>query len=106
MAQTRGFHNIENVTLFTDSFQEKTEEEWKEIEKDLKPVIEEIEEDTENRQSPESLIGDEETVDRYVGGGGGSSRDIRDTTEEHWIGEREHRVGAWGRKIVNQSMKK
>ena len=50
-------------SLFADSFQEKTEEEWKEMEKHLKPVIQEVEEDSENRQSPENLIGDDETID-------------------------------------------
>ena len=33
------------------------------MEKHLKPVIQEVEEDIENRQSPENLIGDDETID-------------------------------------------
>ena len=49
---------------YSDSFQEKTEEEWKELEKTLKPVIEEVDEDSENRQSPDSLIGEDETMER------------------------------------------
>ena len=47
------------------------------MEKNLKPVIQEVEEDSENRQSPDSLIGDEETIDRYVCGGVGLEWDSR-----------------------------
>lgn len=34
------------------------------MERDLKPVLEELEEDSENRQTPDSLISEEDTVDR------------------------------------------
>lgn len=65
MSYETNSHDSSSLTLFSDSFQEKTEEEWKEFEKKLKPVIDEVDEDSENRQSPESLIGDEETVERF-----------------------------------------
>lgn len=50
--------------VFVEVFKKCVDEEWKCVERDLKPVLEELEEDSENRQTPDSLISEEDTVDR------------------------------------------
>lgn len=44
-------------------FKKEVEEEWKGLMKDLKHVIEELEEQNENRSTPESLVGEDDTAD-------------------------------------------
>ena len=53
--------NEENANV---TFMAELEQEWKELEVLLKPVTEEIEEDTENRSSPDSLMGEDDTKER------------------------------------------
>jgi len=48
----------------SEVFKRDVENEWAKLALSLKPVLDVIEEDDENRESPEGLIGEDDTVER------------------------------------------
>ena len=51
--------------VLSEGFKNKVEEEWKELSRQLRLVLKEVEEENENRDSPSDLIAEDETTDRY-----------------------------------------